>query len=99
MPKKPLAIIRIKIENNNGTFYISSDDVQGLWLWGKDPETLFQSIIPTIEELYKYNEHITVKVKEAPPPLMERWFARGKIPGRFEIYRVNQVSEHTLHGA
>jgi hypothetical protein len=98
MPEKPFATVRIKIKNNNGTFYISSDDVQGLWLWGKDPETLFSSVIPTIEELYKYNEHITVKVKEASRSVIERWFAKEKIPDRFEIYRVNKMSEQSLHG-
>ena len=63
MLEKPLATIRIKIQTRgDGTVYISSDDMPGLWLWGKDHDQVFRSIVPTIEELYKLNEGRTVKV-------------------------------------
>ena len=66
MSKKPLAIIRIKIQaRHDGTIYISSEDMPGLWLWGKDRDQVFRSIAPTIEELYRLNEGRTVKVREA----------------------------------
>lgn len=36
MSKKPLAIIRIKIQTRSDeTVYISSGDMPGLWLWGR----------------------------------------------------------------
>ena len=86
MSKKPLAIIRIKIQaRHDGTIYISSEDMPGLWLWGKDHAQVFRSIAPTIEELYKLNEGLTVKARETPLFRFARWFARGII-GRYEIY-------------
>ena len=79
MPReKPMTTVHIKIENREGIFYVSSDDVQGFWLWGRDPAQVFESIIPTLEQLYKYNEGLTVKVKEAQPTSrQERWFGGG----------------------
>ena len=99
MPKnKLMATVRIKIENRGGIIYISSDDIPGLWLWGRDPERVFASIIPTLQELYKYNEGLSVKVKKAPrSSLKERWFGQDKISDTFEIYQLTQVRDNTLH--
>ena len=75
MPEKSLTTVRIKIQTrSDGTIYISSDDMPGLWLWGKDHEQVFRSIAPTIEELYRLNEGRTVKVREAPLSQLTRWF-------------------------
>ena len=99
MPMKPLATIHIKSEvRTDGTVYISSDDLPGLWLWGKDHDLVYRSIIPTIEELYKHGQGRTVKAKEAPQPKSERWFGQNKMSNTFEVYPVAQLSEHTLRG-
>lgn len=77
MPERPLATIRIKIQTRrDGTVYISSDDIPGLWLWGRDHDQVFRSIAPTIEELYRCNKGRTVKVREAPLSQSTRWFVR-----------------------
>lgn len=55
--------VKIRIENRGGCIYVSSDDVEGLWIWGKDPEQVFQNIIPAIQTLYKYNHGIEVEVR------------------------------------
>ncbi len=99
MLMKPLATIRINIETrNDGTVYISSDDMPGLWLWGKNLEQVFGSIIPTIEELYKHSQGQSVKAQAAPPSRFARWFAQEKINDRYEIYPAAKLNEHTLHG-
>ena len=97
MPMKPLATVRIKIETRDGTIYITSNDVPGLWLWGRDPDKLFQSVIPTIAEIYKHNNNNgeAVKVVAAPVPKKERWFSAEKINDLFEIYPAAKLNEHT----
>ena len=75
MSEKPLTTICIKIQTrHDGTVYISSDDMPGLWLWGKNHDLVFRSIAPTIEELYRLNEGRTIKVREAPLSQLTRWF-------------------------
>lgn len=86
MPEQPLATIRIKIHTRrDGTVYISSDDIPGLWLWGRDHDQVFRSIGPTIEELYRLNENRTVKARKAPPFRFEQ----EKTDARYEIYPVD----------
>ena len=75
MPEKLLATIRIDIQTRrDGTVYISSDDMPGLWLWGKDHDQVFRSIAPTIEELYRCNKGQAEKVRETPCSQLRRWF-------------------------
>jgi hypothetical protein len=75
MSEKPLVTIRIKIQTrSDGTVYISSDDIPGLWLWGRDRDQVFKSVAPTIEELFRYNKGLKVKVREAPLSQLTRWF-------------------------
>jgi len=94
---KPLATVHIKIDTRaDGTVYISSDDMPGLWLWGKNQDRLFQSIIPTIEELYKLSQGEAVKVQEAPRSKLSRWFAQDRINDTYEIYPSAQLTEHTV---
>lgn len=77
MSEKRLATIRIKIQTHrDGTVYISSDDMPGLWLWGKDHDQVFRSIAPTIEELYRYNKGQTVKVRKAPLSQSACWLVQ-----------------------
>ena len=94
---KPLATIRIKIETrDDGTVYISSNDMPGLWLWGKDQESVFRSIAPTIEELYKLSQGESVKAQIAPVSGFARWFAQEKLNDTYNIYPVAQLSEHKI---
>lgn len=88
MSKKLLATIRIKIQTRrDGTIYISSDDMPGLWLWGKDHGQVFRSIVPTIEELYRLNEGRAVKAREALSSRLARWFAQGSRCKHLQDYR------------
>lgn len=58
--------VRIKVElRKNGRFYVSSDDVPGLFLWGRNFEELMENIAPTIKDLYKFNRGLDVEVREA----------------------------------
>jgi hypothetical protein len=88
MPEKPLTTVRIKIQTRlDGTIYISSDDMPGLWLWGRDHGQVFRSIAPTIEELYRLNEGRTVKAREALSSRFVRWFAQGSRCKHLQDYR------------
>ena len=96
---KPLATIHIKIEiRNDGTVYISSNDMPGLWLWGKNQDQVFQSIIPTIEELYKDQQGEAVEAKPVPSSRLARWFAQDKVNDKYEIYPVAKLVGQTMHG-
>ena len=96
---KPLATVHIKIDARaDGTVYISSNDMPGLWLWGKDQDSVFRSIIPTIEELYKYGQGQAVKAKEAPRSKSVRWFGQDKISDTYEIYSAAQSTEPVVSG-
>ena len=57
--------ILITVETRGDTIYVSSKDVPGLWLWGKDPEKVFRNIAPAIQALYKHNLDLEVDVREA----------------------------------
>lgn len=79
MPEESLATIRIKIQTRrDGTVYISSDDIPGLWLWGRDRDQVFRSIAPTIEELYRHNKGRTVKVRVTPRSQLTRWLVQER---------------------
>jgi hypothetical protein len=98
--KVPSAIIHINQSIRDGVLYLSSDDLPGLWLWGKDHEQVFRGIIPTIAKLYELNEGRTVEIKEAPiVEATARWFGRTRICDTFEVYDVNnKQSENVTHG-
>lgn len=88
MPEESLATIRIKIHTRrDGIIYISSEDMPGLWLWGRDHDQVFRGIAPTIEELYKLNEGRTVKARETLFSRFLHWFARGSRSIRLQDYR------------
>jgi len=61
-------LIQIKIQQENGFYYITSDDVPGLHLWGDNIEVLFSDIIPAIKALYKHNKGIEVELFPAEDP-------------------------------
>lgn len=88
--------IRVDISNRNGAFFISSNDVRGLWLWGTDADEIFQSIIPTLKALYEYNEGIIVDIREAEPgrTRAERWFSQDKICQTFDVFKIGSAERH-----
>lgn len=92
----PHTTIRIDIQNRNGTFYITSSDVPGLWLWGKDPDDLFASVVPALKALYEFNEGLLVEVEEAEKPRTPaaRWFSEGQICDTYNVYRVRNLRKH-----
>jgi hypothetical protein len=63
MTDQTIETVRIKIEERERCVYVSSDDVPGLWLWGKDQNRVFNSITPAIKALYKHNRGIDVEVE------------------------------------
>lgn len=87
--RRPMETVHINIDNKDGTIYISSDDVPGLWLWGKDAGQVFNSIIPTLKALYEYNQNIIVEIKEAPARTREeRWFGQDKVCQTYQVFKV-----------
>ena len=86
--EKPLGEVRINVENREGTVYVSSDEVPGLWLWGTDPELVLRNLVPAIQSLFKHNRHTEVRVQEKEPRRRERWSEIDRIPREFLIYRV-----------
>lgn len=100
MEQKPrrIATITINIENRNDGLYISSNDMPGLWLWGRDPQQVLQSIIPTIKELYKYNERLSVDVREVEQSKSFRPFGQERISDKFEIYEGKESQHGNLSG-
>ncbi len=100
MMERQKDVIRLKIEHHEGTIYISSDDLPGLWLWGSDPKEVFDSIAPSIKSLYKLNEGLEVEVKEAKRSKLNRWLFTRLFRGKREVDRYNVYpSHHHLNGA
>lgn len=73
MAEHPIETVRIKISYEDGCFYVSSEDIEGLWLWGHDLEVLFNNIGPAIKILYKYNRGMEVEVRESFSTRISRW--------------------------
>ena len=90
--------VKVKIARRNGCFYISSDDVPGLWLWGKNLEQLLKNTAPAIRTLYKYNRGVDVEVESPALPKMLLLFV-GWIKlfrSLKESYRVHISGEQKL---
>lgn len=91
--QRPMETIHINIDNKDGTIYISSDDVPGLWLWGKDAGEVFDSVIPTVKALYEYNQNIIVEIKEAPDRTREeRWSGQDKVCQTYQVFKVGNTN-------
>lgn len=84
---------------DNGSVFISSDDMEGLWLWGDDPEKVFQHIVPTIKALYKANQHMEVDVKPIRQSPEGRLSDIQSEPRLFEIYRQAERRGSNKHGS
>jgi len=65
----PIAIIGIRVDIQNGSIYVHSDDVPGLHLCGDNMESLATDTIDAIRILYKKNKGIDVIVKPAADPV------------------------------
>lgn len=99
--------IRINVRYHEGRYYISSDDIEGLFLCSKDPLALFRDIAPAICFLYKHNHGRDVKVTEPLSTritrfLITRLHKKPKsittgLRERYHIYTVNGVLTPT-HG-
>jgi predicted RNase H-like HicB family nuclease len=107
MTTQPIETVRIKISCRDGTFYASSDDVEGLWLWGKSPAQLFETIGPAIQTLYKHNRGVEVVVKESFRVKISRWLlvrayraSRPASSEKLERYKIYPISGHVtaVHG-
>jgi len=99
MHNKPIATIHLDRKSTDGVLYISSKDLPGLWLWGPDPEQVFNDVIPTITKLYQYNDGLAVEIKEVcQKNILNRWFGGGKMCDTFEVYSKASIGEDVSHG-
>lgn len=99
MYNKPIATIHLDKKSKDGVLYLSSKDLPGLWLWGADPEQVYESIIPTIIKLYRYNDGIKVEIKQiCSDGILNRWFGRDKVCDTFEVYSTASASKDMPHG-
>lgn len=85
--------VQVKIAYRGRRYYVSSDDLPGLWLWGDDLDELLGDVGPTITDLYKYNRGVDVEVVEIKegiisrlPSLFIRLFRKGR--DKYAIYPV-----------
>ena len=84
--------VRLSVRERHGRIFISSEDVPGLYLWGSDPDKVWQSVIPAIKSLFKHNEGREVEVSPDQP---EPWSQAEHIP---TVYIVKTISvEQTAH--
>ncbi|HEX9626105.1 MAG TPA: hypothetical protein VGA00_04130 [Acidiferrobacterales bacterium] len=99
--------VTIKTESRAGTIYVSSEDIEGLWLWGSDPDLLFRNIAPAIKTLYKHNYGIEVIVTE--PKDKTAWLSRARRSAVepqprddqtdiFEVCPVSETDPNSAHG-
>ncbi|MEW6332510.1 MAG: hypothetical protein AB1560_13715 [Pseudomonadota bacterium] len=100
MADQPIETVRIKIEHREGCIYVSSDDVPGLWLWGKNSDQVLNNISPAIKSLYKHNRGIDVEVEAVPISRLTRWLLRHLLKSheqsdKYKIYPTHR----TLTGA
>lgn len=99
MNKKPNVVIHLEQVVRDGVLYLSSKDLPGLWLWGKDREQVFNNVVPTIAKLFELNEGRTVEIKEPCQKAKNRWFSRDRVCDTFEVYYVNKkLGENVTHG-
>jgi hypothetical protein len=68
-----LETVRITIYYEDDCFYISSEDVEGLWLWGRDAALLFGNLGPAIKTLYKDNDNMEIEVRKSLRTKISRW--------------------------
>lgn len=99
MSSKPNIVIHLEQAIRDGVLYLSSKDLPGLWLWGKDQEQVFSNVAPTIAKLFELNEGRTVEIKEArPKDAKTSWFSGGRVCDTFEVYYVNKlVGKNVTH--
>jgi hypothetical protein len=99
--------VTITAQNRGGTIYVSSDDIEGLWLWGRDPTQLLDSIAPAIQALFKHNHGLDVTVVGPKDP--NGWLSRigrsltdASAPANqtdtLEICPITETDLNRLHG-
>jgi predicted RNase H-like HicB family nuclease len=100
-----LETVRITISYEDGCFYISSEDVEGLWLWGRDPALLFGNLGPAIKTLYRYNKNMEIEVRESLKTKISRWLlcrihkpVRKPSTEKLDIYASVGQQLTTVHG-
>lgn len=93
---QPIETVRIKIVKRDGRFYISSDDVPGLWLWGGDLGKLFEDVAPTIQDLYRMNRGMDVEVQESIGARLKRWMMMVMMARLFRTARDEYKIYHTV---
>ena len=90
--------VNLQMENRGDTFYVSSSDLPGLFLWGKDVDAVLGKVKPTIRELFRLNRELDVSVQEAPGEWQQGWSGRDHVASSFEVYAVRSGVQPTRHG-
>ena len=98
---RPTEKVRIRIERRGNRFYVSSNDIEGLWLWGSDFEELMEDVAPAIKHLYKFNRGMDVEVKEGIVSRVVSWFLVRLFKAgrdRYKIYEIGSRHLTSAHG-
>lgn len=84
MTEQPMEIVTVRVEQKPAGLFLSSDQVPGLFLWGKDPEAVFADLVPAIRALYLHNRAMRVDVRPLSWP--QRDDSGAIVPSRFGIF-------------
>ena len=90
--------VNLQMENRGDTFYVSSSDLPGLFLWGKDVDAVLGKVKPTIRELFRLNRELDVSVQETPAERQRGWSGLEHAARSFEVYAVHRGVQPTRHG-
>ncbi len=99
MNQEPIKVVHLKIEQQNGGVFVSSDQMPGLWLWGPDPERVFHDVIPAMENLYKHSHGVDViACKRSGNSGFVTRFGLEEEPSTYEIYPREIMRTSPVHG-
>lgn len=99
MPIHPIQVVRLKVEHRQGSTYVSSSDMPGLWLWGPDPEKVFHDVPIALQELYKHKSGTEVIAKpKTTGSQLSYHFGAEREPDTYEIFPVSEAKQDGVSG-
>lgn len=99
MMEQPLQVVHLKVEQRQGSIYVSSEDMPGLWLWGSDPERVFHDVPIALEKLYKHSRGQEVVAKEKKTgERFVRCFGLERASEVYEIFPVSEIKQDGVNG-
>lgn len=98
MPIQPIQVVRLKVEHRQGSTYVSSTDMPGLWLWGQNPEKLFHDVPIVLQELFKLqNGKDVIARPKTIDKRLEYQFGSEREPDVYEIFPVSAAKQDGLN--